>query len=102
MVVLKPQAELGHAPPPQTPYSLITNLVQLVVELLDERKLFDKACEMQANKGDAAVLGRLVHIYPRFAPTHYGREVSSLLPSPPHLPLCIVMFPTWLTYRGHV
>ena len=32
------------------------DLFQLVVDLLDERKLFDKACEMQANKGDAAVL----------------------------------------------
>lgn len=89
MVVLKPQAELGHAPPPQTPYSLITNLVS-----------WDNTVGFR--EGDAAVLGRLVHIYPRFAPTHYGREVSSLLPSPPHLPLCIVMFPTWLTYRGHV
>ena len=35
------------------------DLFQLVVELLDERKLFDKACEMQANKGDAAVLASL-------------------------------------------
>ena len=35
------------------------DLVQLVVDLLDERKLFDKACEMQANKGDAAVLASL-------------------------------------------
>ena len=32
------------------------DLFQLVVDLLDERKLFDKACEMQANTGDAAVL----------------------------------------------
>ena len=35
------------------------DLFELVVELLDERKLFDKACEMQANKGDAAVLASL-------------------------------------------
>ena len=35
------------------------DLFQLVVDLLDERKLFDKACEMQANKGDAAVLASL-------------------------------------------
>ena len=35
------------------------DLFQLVVDLLDERKLFDKACEMRANKGDAAVLASL-------------------------------------------
>ena len=35
------------------------DLFQLVVDLLDERKLFDKACEMQTNKGDAAVLAYL-------------------------------------------
>ena len=35
------------------------DLFQLVVDLLDERKLFDKACDMQANKGDAAVLASL-------------------------------------------
>lgn len=35
------------------------DLFHLVVDLLDERKLFDKACEMQANKGDAAVLASL-------------------------------------------
>ncbi|KAI9904854.1 hypothetical protein N3K66_001383 [Trichothecium roseum] len=63
MVVLKPQAEFGHAPPPQTPYSLITNLVS-----------WDNTLGFR--EGDAAVLGRLVHIYPRFAPTHYGRELS--------------------------
>lgn len=35
------------------------DLFQLVVDLLEERKLFDKACDMQANKGDAAVLASL-------------------------------------------
>ena len=35
------------------------DLFQLVVDLLDERKLFEKVCEMQANKGDAAVLASL-------------------------------------------
>lgn len=35
------------------------DLFQLVVDLLEERKLFDKACEMQASKGDAAVLASL-------------------------------------------
>ena len=35
------------------------DLFQLVVDLLEERKLFDKACEMQANKGDTAVLASL-------------------------------------------
>ena len=37
----------------------IVDLFQLVVDLLEERKLFDKACEMQTNKGDAAVLASL-------------------------------------------
>jgi hypothetical protein len=35
------------------------DLFQLVVDLLEERKLFDKACQMQATKGDAAVLASL-------------------------------------------
>lgn len=35
------------------------DLFQLVVDLLDERRLFDKAGEMQTNKGDAAVLASL-------------------------------------------
>lgn len=35
------------------------DLFQLVVDLLEERKLFDKACEMQSIKGDAAVLASL-------------------------------------------
>lgn len=35
------------------------DLFQLVIDLLKERKLFDKACEMQASKGDAAVLASL-------------------------------------------
>lgn len=35
------------------------DLFQLVVDLLEERKLFDKVCQMQATKGDAAVLASL-------------------------------------------
>lgn len=35
------------------------DLFQLVIDLLKERKLFDKACEMQASKGDASVLASL-------------------------------------------
>ncbi|MDZ4238431.1 MAG: DUF1788 domain-containing protein [Hydrogenophaga sp.] len=35
------------------------DLFQLVIDLLKERKLFDKACDMQATKGDAAVLASL-------------------------------------------
>lgn len=35
------------------------DLFQLVIDLLKERKLYDKACEMQASKGDASVLASL-------------------------------------------
>lgn len=35
------------------------DLFQLVIHLLEERKLFDKACELQTNKGDAALLASL-------------------------------------------
>jgi hypothetical protein len=35
------------------------NLFQFVIELLQERKLLDKALDMQAHKGDAAVLTAL-------------------------------------------
>ena len=35
------------------------NLFQFIIELLQERKLLDKALDMQANKGDAALLASL-------------------------------------------
>lgn len=75
MVALKPQAEVGHAPPPQTPYSIITNLKDW-----DSTRAF--------REGKAEILSKLVHIYPRFAPTHYGEEVSCSLAPTPMWPFC--------------
>jgi cystathionine gamma-synthase len=63
MVVLKTQSEVGHAPPPQTPYSVITNLPGWNVA-------------RAIREGDPAPMKRLVHIYPRFMPTHYSAQVS--------------------------
>lgn len=62
MVVLRPQSEFGHAPPPQTPYSIISNL-----GTWEENRLF--------REGDPETLGRLVHIYPRLKPTHYAARL---------------------------
>lgn len=63
MVVLRTQSDFGHAPPPQTPYSIITNIPgwQLAKGVRD---------------GDKAPLSKLVHIYPRFMPTHYVAQVG--------------------------
>lgn len=63
MVILKPQSEFGHAPPPQSPYSIITNLPS-----------WDLWYNLR--EGDSSPLARLVHIYPRFAPTHSVAQVS--------------------------
>ncbi|KJZ74939.1 hypothetical protein HIM_05670 [Hirsutella minnesotensis 3608] len=67
MVVLRPVSEFGHAPPPQTPYSIITNIPGW--DLLHSIR-----------EGDMSSLARLVHIYPRFSPTHFaarlGQEVA--------------------------
>ena len=64
MVILKTQSEFGHAPPPQTPYSIVSNLPGW--ELLK-----------QVRDGDMSPMARVVHIYPRFGPTHFARQVSS-------------------------
>lgn len=63
MTVLKTQSEFGHAPPPQTPYSVISNLPgwDLNVRVRD---------------GDMAPLARLVHIYPRFSPTQFAGQLA--------------------------
>ncbi|UPK99561.1 hypothetical protein LCI18_010496 [Fusarium solani-melongenae] len=67
MVILKTQSEFGHAPPPQTPYSVISNLPG-----------WDVA--QAVRDGDHGPLKRVVHIYPRFAPTHFsallGQEIA--------------------------
>lgn len=62
MVILKTQSEFGHAPPPQTPYSVISNLPG-----------WDVA--QAVRDGDHGPLKRVVHIYPRFAPTHSSAMV---------------------------
>lgn len=62
MVVLKTESEFGHAPPPQTPYSIISNLPGW--EMLERFR-----------EGDLSPMAKVVHIYPRFTPTHAAREV---------------------------
>ncbi|UNI22128.1 Cystathionine gamma-synthase [Purpureocillium takamizusanense] len=66
MVVLKPQSDFGHAPPPQTPYSIITNLPG-----------WDQARSIR--DGDMSALSRIVHIYPRFAPTQFAAELGQAI-----------------------
>jgi cystathionine gamma-synthase len=63
MVVLKPQSEFGHAPPPQTPYSVISNLPGW--DMLQG-----------VRDGDMSPMARVVNIYPRFGPTQFARNVS--------------------------
>lgn len=63
MVVLKPQSDFGNAPPPQTPYSIISNLPGW--DLL--RNFRD---------GDMSPMARVVNIYPRFGPTQFAGKVS--------------------------
>lgn len=62
MTILKTQSEFGHAPPPQTPYSVITNLPG-----------WDVAKAIR--DGDHTPMKRVVHIYPRFVATHYAAQV---------------------------
>lgn len=63
MVVLRPQSNIGEAPPPRTPYAIVTNLPG-----------------WDANKalrdGDRSVAAKIVHIYPRLFPTHHAAQVS--------------------------
>ncbi|KAG5988001.1 hypothetical protein E4U54_004807 [Claviceps lovelessii] len=63
MGILRTQSEFGHAPPPQTPYSIITNIPGW-----DMLKAF--------RDGDMSPLDRIVHIYPRLSPTLYARTLS--------------------------
>ncbi|KAM0455384.1 hypothetical protein ACHAPV_000685 [Trichoderma viride] len=70
MVVLKPQSDFGNAPPPQTPYSIISNLPGW--DLLQRFR-----------DGDMSPMARVVNIYPRFGPTQFagklGQEVAKKL-----------------------
>lgn len=64
MVVLQTQSEIGYAPPPQTPYSIISNLPGW--ELL-----------VKVRGGDSSPMASAVHIYPRLSPTQAARKVRS-------------------------
>ncbi|KAF5003785.1 hypothetical protein FDECE_9680 [Fusarium decemcellulare] len=63
MVILKTQSEFGHAPPPQSPYSVITNLPGWQVA-------------QAVRDGDHEPLKKIVHIYPRFVPTHFSAQLG--------------------------
>lgn len=71
MVVLRVQSEFGHAPPPQTPYSIISNLPGWELG-------------KRVRDGDTAPLAKVVHIYPRFAPTQFAGQVSTDHDEPPY------------------
>lgn len=66
MVVLRTQSEYGYAPPPQTQYSIITNLPgwHTIKAVRD---------------GDSSPLDGIMHIYPRFGPIHAVTQVCPRL-----------------------
>ncbi|KAK7414319.1 hypothetical protein QQX98_006836 [Neonectria punicea] len=66
MVVLRPQSEFGHAPPPQTPNSIITN-----IPTWDVAKAF--------RDGDPSPLSRIVHLYPRFLPMQFAAQLGQAI-----------------------
>ncbi|KAI5466109.1 pyridoxal phosphate-dependent transferase [Mariannaea sp. PMI_226] len=63
MVVLRPQSEFGHAPPPQTPYSIITNLPTWA-----NAKAF--------RDGDSSAMAKVVHVYPRLMPMQFVAQLE--------------------------
>lgn len=69
MVVLRTQSDFGHAPPPQTPYSIISNLPgwNMLQGVRD---------------GDMSPFAKIVHVYPRFGPTQFAAKVSFTASSP--------------------
>jgi cystathionine gamma-synthase len=68
MVVLKPASEWGRAPPPESPYSICTNIRgwDVGVRILQD---------------DYSDLARITHIYPRFSPTLFAAQVSRYIPA---------------------
>lgn len=66
MAILSTQSKFGHAPPPQTPYSIVTNIPGW-----DMLKAF--------RNGDKRPLQKIVNIYPRLAPTMHAKKVSAFL-----------------------
>lgn len=68
MVVLNPNStEFGHSVPPETKYAITTHVPkwESVVKVRD---------------GDMSLMARVVHIYPRFMPWSYSREVRAISP----------------------
>ncbi|KAG5971043.1 hypothetical protein E4U56_007123 [Claviceps arundinis] len=63
MAILSTQSKFGHAPPPQTPYSIVTNIPGW-----DMLKTF--------RDGDKRPLQKIVNIYPRLAPTTHAKKLS--------------------------
>lgn len=65
MVVLKPDVPFGHAPHPQTPFSILTNLPGWELT-------------KSIREGDKSSLARIKHIYPRFCPWGHAAQVSAI------------------------
>lgn len=65
MVVLRTQSEFGHAPPPQTQYSVITNCPGWA---------FMKGFR----DGDKSQRARIVYTYPRIRPNFAVKEVTTI------------------------
>ena len=66
MTILRPQSAYGEAPPPQTPYSVVTNIPKW------------ETCH-RFREGDMSVVKGLKHIYPRRGPTHYVTELGKAI-----------------------
>ncbi|KAH7163042.1 pyridoxal phosphate-dependent transferase [Dactylonectria estremocensis] len=66
MVILKTQSEFGHAPPPQTPNSIITNIPTWKVA-------------QAFRDGDPTPLAKIVHLYPRFLPMQFAAKLGQAI-----------------------
>jgi cystathionine gamma-synthase len=63
MVVIKHDLDFGHAPHPQTPYAILSNMPGWQTT-------------KNIREGDTSALAKLKHIYPRFLPWSYVGQVS--------------------------
>ncbi|KAF5026226.1 hypothetical protein F66182_1693 [Fusarium sp. NRRL 66182] len=93
MAILKTRSEFGHAPPPQTPYNVITNLPGWHVgEAIRD--------------GDHGVMKRIAHIYPRFVPMQFaaqlGRAVATYLGHPEKAALVYLNPAAWPYTLHHI
>ncbi|KAF4975888.1 hypothetical protein FZEAL_7361 [Fusarium zealandicum] len=66
MAILRPQSEFGYAPPPQTPYSVITNIPGWSVA-------------QAIRDGDPGPMQKIVHLYPRFVPMHFTAQLGQAI-----------------------